>query len=70
MLTGLLAGLLALLGLACLPPILGRWILARPDFLALPRDQRQRLYEGHWTAEGHRVAAQLIAERIATAGLL
>ncbi len=47
-----------------------QFINLRLLFLALPAEQRERLYAGHWTPEGHRIVAGLLAETIAAERLL
>jgi hypothetical protein len=42
----------------------------RPLFLEMPAEQRGGLYRGHWTPEGHRVAAEIIARWLGETGLL
>lgn len=42
----------------------------RKFFLKLDRDQRNRVYKGHLTAFGHRIAGQAIAEKIISEHLL
>jgi len=42
----------------------------RKVFLELDREQRNRVYKGCWTAFGHRIAGQAIAEKIISEHLL
>ena len=42
----------------------------RPVFAALPEADWSTLYDGHWTAKGHEVAAEAIRDYILDAALL
>jgi hypothetical protein len=42
----------------------------RKVFLKLGREERNRVYDGHWTAFGHRIAGEAIAEKIISENLL
>lgn len=45
-------------------------LMLRRVFLAMPRNEQARLYEGHWTVFGHRVAAEAISRTIVEQKLL